>query len=430
MMSEPFRSPKVNMMNKSRRLKNQITLLFLLAFNLGILSAQHTVFPDLIIWGEDQLPEQSDTSIIFDLSNGGVSGGARFISGFTPWDRDSIGSSSFAYGENVIASGVASVAFGRFSVARGFNSTAIGSNTVARGSNGATALGRSTEASGNDGATALGYFTRAHANSGTALGQNNDPLVAIGYNGSDKPLFIVGNGTSFLNRSNVMVVRQDGSVGIGSDATMGQVSIKQRSSTNDEGLRIIAASDNTSWEIRHTSSGDNLRFRAFADDGSTDHTVEIRRSDGAYLQNSDVRLKKDIRPMTHQFDNILSLTPSIYRWKDHGDQSRPSIGLIAQEVEVLFPSLVHTNEDGYKMVNYDGLGVLAIQAIKEQQEKLESQTQIERSAIKELIKENALLKKESAELRLENQRLDQKYNSLEARISNIENKGASSNSSE
>ena len=212
MMSEPFRSPKVNMMNKSRRLKNQIILLFLLAFNLGILSAQHTVFPDLIIWGEDQLPEQSDTSIIFDLSNGGFSGGARFISGFTPWDRDSIGSSSFAYGENVIASGVASVAFGRFSVARGFNSTAIGSNTVARGSNGATALGRSTEASGNDGATALGYFTRAHANSGTALGQYNDALVEVGYNGSDKPLFIVGNGTSNLNRSNAMVVRQDGEI--------------------------------------------------------------------------------------------------------------------------------------------------------------------------------------------------------------------------
>ena len=243
MMSEHFRSLKVNMMNKSRRLQKQITLICLLAFNLGILSAQHTVFPDLIIWGEDQLPqfEQADTSIIFDLSSGGVSGGTKSISVFTPWDRDSIGRSSFAYGETVIASGSTSVAFGSFSragggssmatgsstIASGFNSTAMGSSseasgafgatalghsTEASGNNGATALGRSTEASGDNGATALGFFTRAQANSGTALGQYNDPLVEVGYNGSDKPLFIVGNGTSFLNRSNAMVVRQDGEI--------------------------------------------------------------------------------------------------------------------------------------------------------------------------------------------------------------------------
>ena len=228
MMSEHFRSLKVNMMNKSRRLQKQITLICLLTFNLGILSAQHTIFPDLIIWGEDELPqlEQGDTSIIFDLSSGGVSGGTKFFSGLTPWDRDSIGESSFAYGENVIASGSASVALGSRSRARGGSSMATGTSTIASGfistamgfgseasgAFGATALGNSTEASGNNGATALGMNTRAHANSGTALGQYNDALVEVGYNGSDKPLFIVGNGTSNLNRSNAMVVRQDGEI--------------------------------------------------------------------------------------------------------------------------------------------------------------------------------------------------------------------------
>ena len=80
--------------------------------------------------------------------------------------------------------------------------------------------------------------------------------------------------------------------------------------------------------------------------------------------------------MTHQLEKIVSLAPSTYRWTDHPDHNAPSLGVIAQEVEVLFPNLVHINEDGFKMVNYDGLGVLAIQAIKEQQMIIEAQSRI------------------------------------------------------
>ena len=49
------------------------------------------------------------------------------------------------------------------------------------------------------------------------------------------------------------------------------------------------------------------------------------------------------------------------------------IGVIAQEVEDIFPELVFTNEDGYKAVAYDKLSAVLIEAIKEQQKIISDQ---------------------------------------------------------
>ena len=50
----------------------------------------------------------------------------------------------------------------------------------------------------------------------------------------------------------------------------------------------------------------------------------------------------------------------------------PDVGLIAQEVEDVFPGLVFTNPtDGYKGINYSRLSTLAISAIQEVDKRLE-----------------------------------------------------------
>ena len=71
------------------------------------------------------------------------------------------------------------------------------------------------------------------------------------------------------------------------------------------------------------------------------------------------------------------------RDRDKTEEKTPSLGVIAQDLELLFPQAVHTNEDGFKMVNYDALGVLAIQAVKEQQDLI--------SEMKELIQGHTIL---------------------------------------
>lgn len=41
------------------------------------------------------------------------------------------------------------------------------------------------------------------------------------------------------------------------------------------------------------------------------------------------------------------------------------IGVIAQEVETVFPELVHTDKEGYKSVSYSNLVAPLIEAVKE-----------------------------------------------------------------
>jgi len=59
--------------------------------------------------------------------------------------------------------------------------------------------------------------------------------------------------------------------------------------------------------------------------------------------------------------------------KDPSKSQDLQLGFIAQELEKALPNLVHTDEAGYKSVNYIGLIPLLTEAIKEQQKTLEKQ---------------------------------------------------------
>jgi molybdenum-dependent DNA-binding transcriptional regulator ModE len=48
------------------------------------------------------------------------------------------------------------------------------------------------------------------------------------------------------------------------------------------------------------------------------------------------------------------------------------VGLLAQEVERIYPELVSTDKDGYKAVNYAQLTPVLIEALKEQQQQMEA----------------------------------------------------------
>ena len=85
---------------------------------------------------------------------------------------------------------------------------------------------------------------------------------------------------------------------------------------------------------------------------------------GGETLDSDIRYKKDIQTLPSALQNILSLHGVSYYWKDRDDDTQ-QIGVIAQEVEKIYPQLVHTNEDGYKSVAYANLVSPLIEAVKE-----------------------------------------------------------------
>jgi len=63
---------------------------------------------------------------------------------------------------------------------------------------------------------------------------------------------------------------------------------------------------------------------------------------------------------------VLQLNGVEFDWKDN---QQSSVGVIAQELEEVFPELVRTGEN--KSVNYNGLIGVLIEAVKEQQKQIE-----------------------------------------------------------
>jgi len=89
---------------------------------------------------------------------------------------------------------------------------------------------------------------------------------------------------------------------------------------------------------------------------------------GAWSVASDVRLKKDIRPLEQALARLLQLHGVTYEYKDAkaihelpGQQT----GMIAQEVEKVFPEWVESGRDGMKRLSVRGFEALTVEALRE-----------------------------------------------------------------
>lgn len=154
---------------------------------------------------------------------------------------------------------------------------------------------------------------------------------------------------------------------------------------------------NNGYAIRHTQSGELiLNSRGFDNtSGVVDNsqseinfnlndnqTVMVINSDatvqmignlevgGDISENSDIRYKKNVLPLTDSLSKVLALRGVSYEKKtphplEKKDPGHVSFGLVAQEVEEVLPNLVETKNDGYKALSYTRLTPVLIEAIKE-----------------------------------------------------------------
>jgi len=88
-----------------------------------------------------------------------------------------------------------------------------------------------------------------------------------------------------------------------------------------------------------------------------------------WTETSDRRWKKDIKTLDNSLDKIATLRGVSYLWRvddfpDKGFSSDIQVGVIAQEIETVFPELVHTDKKGYKSVQYSNIVAPLIEAIK------------------------------------------------------------------
>jgi len=171
------------------------------------------------------------------------------------------------------------------------------------------AMGVSNTASGFA-STAMGLRNKARSYGETAIGLYNTdytPNSTTNFDSSDR-LFVIGNGTSLIARSDALIIFKNG------DATLS----------------------------------------------------------GTLTQLSDVQLKMNITALELSLDKLLKLQGVNYHWnevKPHDIESLQT-GFIAQEVEKILPELVNQGSGGYKSVNYIGLIPHLIEALKESDQKV------------------------------------------------------------
>ena len=92
---------------------------------------------------------------------------------------------------------------------------------------------------------------------------------------------------------------------------------------------------------------------------------------GVIQDVSDRRLKENVKPLEGSLKGITSLDGYSFTMKGD-DAAVREYGLMAQDVEEVFPELVTTGEDGFKTMNYIGLIAPLVESVKDLSARIEA----------------------------------------------------------
>jgi hypothetical protein len=229
------------------------------------------------------------------------------------------------------------------------------------------------------------------------IGVNPAQIVSGAY------LQINGTSTPLLSDPKTFIVNQDGDVSIGATAASGTLYLESShqvrtsiglyksggnlyfinseggtSGTNPSGPGSFDIWDYTQNKLRFIILGNgNVGIGGELNPTSTlDVNGEIEAI--AIKGPSDIRYKKNIRPLNNSLEKVLALKGYNYEWRreefpDKKFKIGNDIGLIAQEVEKIIPEVVYTddNEMQSKSIDYAKLVPLLVEAIKEQEKEIQ-----------------------------------------------------------
>ncbi|MGO9211029.1 MAG: protease pro-enzyme activation domain-containing protein [Terriglobales bacterium] len=206
------------------------------------------------------------------------------------------------------------------------------------------------------------------------------------FNVGDMSFFVSTSNTSFPAVS-VLTLLSNGSAGIG-------------------GVPTPATALQVKGDIRVGTSGTNGCLQNFAGTAI------------AGTCSSDARLKTNILPFAPILDRLVKLQPVHFDWNteqypDYHFGAGRNSGLLAQDVEKVFPELVSADVHGFKTVNYSELPYLTLAAIRE----LKTESDYLRAQLSERKAENDSLRAQLAERQRELEELRQE---VEARLARLE----------
>ncbi len=251
---------------------------------------------------------------------------------------------------------------------------------------------------GNGGASQTIRFRTANTDSGfirfnsTADSAGNSSLEIGTMDNNDEPIIFTQSG---LER---MRIHTNTYVGIGTATPTTHLAVN-----SSAGYTIISnknsAAGGQEWRWYSSSTGAPLGSDSMCF-GLGTCILSIYSSGNATLagtltQSSDVRLKREISSIPYALDAVTKLDGVTYFWKDSTKDATKQIGLIAQDVEKVFPEAVKTNAQGFKSVAYQNLVAPIINALREIREWMFATDE----RVSALEKDNAKIKAENQMLK-------------------------------
>ena len=104
----------------------------------------------------------------------------------------------------------------------------------------------------------------------------------------------------------------------------------------------------------------------------------------SHADESDVRFKKNITPLTNALEKVSQLQGVSFYAKNSTENEKQQIGLVAQQIEPIYPEVVVTSSQGYKSLQYDRLIAPLIEAIKELKQEKDAEIESLKSQNQEL----------------------------------------------
>jgi hypothetical protein len=122
---------------------------------------------------------------------------------------------------------------------------------------------------------------------------------------------------------------------------------------------------------------------------------------------SDRRLKNVTEPFTGGIKELKALNVYNFNFKDDKTK-RPQVGVMAQELQKVFPNAVFEDENGYLKIRWDELFYSTVNAIKELDKKIVA-----------LVKRTVKVETQISKLEKENVELKNQIESLTARVNKL-----------
>ena len=227
-------------------------------------------------------------------------------------------------------------------------------------------------------------FIGSGAGSNIKSGHEN---IIIG-SGAAGENYFAGSGTG---SSNIIIGNQ---AGYSLSNTSSNIFIGNQAGYNEAGSNKLI--------IENSSSGTPLVYGNFTDDvfrinGNVEATV--------FNTVSDKSLKKNVTQLTDAVEKLMLIRGVYFDWNQSEEtglllKDGRQIGVIAQDVEKVYPEIVMTNDKGYKMVDYTKFAPILLEAVKEQQQQIDT------------------FKAENDELRSELEALREKVDRIESVLAN------------